>query len=95
MAHLFIHSLRQSLAPGCLPLFTSDGLNLYFYALTAHFGHWLEVGRRGRKVQKTVGGGGSDLWSGEKKLPAAQAGSGHARDAPWSKRRSQGREASD
>jgi len=31
-AHLLIHSLRQILAPGCLPLFTSDGLNLYFYA---------------------------------------------------------------
>jgi hypothetical protein len=30
MAHLLIHTLRQSLAPGCLPLFTSDGLNLYF-----------------------------------------------------------------
>jgi IS1 family transposase/transposase-like protein len=50
MAHSLIHSLRQILAPGCLPLFTSDGLNLYFYALTAHFGHWLEVVRRGRKV---------------------------------------------
>ena len=50
MAHTVIHSLRQFLAPGCLPLFTSDGLNLYFYALTAHFGHWLEVGRRGCKV---------------------------------------------
>jgi IS1 family transposase/transposase-like protein len=47
-AHLFIHSLRQFLAPGCLPLFTSDGLNLYFYALTAHFGQWLQAGRRGR-----------------------------------------------
>jgi IS1 family transposase len=45
-----IHSLRRILAPGCLPLFTSDGLNLYFYALTAHFGHWLQVGRRGRKA---------------------------------------------
>jgi transposase-like protein len=30
MAHLHIHSLRQILAPGCLPLFTSDGLNCYF-----------------------------------------------------------------
>jgi IS1 family transposase len=50
MAHSLIHSLRQILAPGCLPLFTSDGLNLYFYALTAHFGHWREVSRRGRKV---------------------------------------------
>jgi IS1 family transposase len=49
-AHTVIHSLRQILAPGCIPLFTSDGLNVYFYALTAHFGHWLEVGRRGRKA---------------------------------------------
>jgi transposase-like protein/IS1 family transposase len=52
MAHLLIHSLRRSLAPGCLPLFTSDGLNVYFYALTAHFGHWLEVGRCGRNVRQ-------------------------------------------
>jgi IS1 family transposase/transposase-like protein len=51
-AHRVIHSLRQILAPGCLPLFTSDGLNLYFYALTAHFGQWLEVLRRGRKVHQ-------------------------------------------
>jgi hypothetical protein len=49
-AHRVIHSLRQVLAPGCLPVFTSDGLNLYFYALTAHFGHWREVGRRGCKA---------------------------------------------
>jgi IS1 family transposase len=48
MAHSVIHSLRQILAPGCLPLFTSDGLNVYFYALTAHFGHWLQAARRGR-----------------------------------------------
>ncbi len=50
MAHLVIHSLRQSLALGCLPLFTSDGLNLYFYALTAHFGQWFQAHQRGRKV---------------------------------------------
>jgi IS1 family transposase len=52
MAHLLIHSLRRLLADDCLPLFTSDGLNLYFYALTAHFGHWLEVGHRGRKARR-------------------------------------------
>jgi hypothetical protein len=52
MAHKVIHSLRQILAPSCLPLFTSDGLNLYFYALTAHFGHWLEVRCRGRKTRQ-------------------------------------------
>ncbi len=50
MAHLLIHSLQQLLTPGCLPLFTSDGLNLYFYALTAHFGTWREERRRGRNV---------------------------------------------
>jgi transposase-like protein/IS1 family transposase len=52
IAHLFIHSLRQALAPGCLPLFTSDGLNLYFYALTAHFGQWLVESRRGRIARR-------------------------------------------
>ena len=48
MAHSVIHSLRQMLAPGFIPLFTSDGLNLYFYALTAHFGKWIAFCRRGR-----------------------------------------------
>jgi IS1 family transposase len=52
VAHRVIHSLRQILAPGCLPLFTSDGLNLYFYALTAHFGQWLKVGHQGRKARQ-------------------------------------------
>ena len=35
--------------PGlALPIFRSDGLRLYFYALTAHFGHWIspEGGRK-------------------------------------------------
>ncbi len=52
MAHLLIHSLRQILAPGCLPLFTSDVLNVYFSALTAHFGQWLALGRRERNVRR-------------------------------------------
>jgi IS1 family transposase/transposase-like protein len=54
MAHRVIHSLRQLLVPGCLPVFTSDGLNVYFYALTAHFGQWLE-GRKGRQWQVAAG----------------------------------------
>jgi IS1 family transposase/transposase-like protein len=52
MAHLVVHFLRQTLAPGCVPLFTSDGLNCYFYALTAHFGQWLDMARPGRKVRQ-------------------------------------------
>ena len=51
-AHTVIHALRQLLVPGYLPLFTSDGLNVYFYALTAHFGQWLAGSRRGRNVRQ-------------------------------------------
>jgi IS1 family transposase len=37
-----IHELRQRMAPDHpLPVFSTDGLQLYFYALTAHFGHWV------------------------------------------------------
>ena len=39
----FIHQLKERLVAGCLPVFTSDGLNHYFYALTAHFGRWVEA----------------------------------------------------
>jgi hypothetical protein len=28
---------------GCLPVFTSDGLKLHFYALTPRFGSWVEA----------------------------------------------------
>jgi len=35
-----IHELCQRMPSGCTPIFTSDGLKLYFYALTANFGHW-------------------------------------------------------
>jgi IS1 family transposase len=55
-AHAVIHDLRQRLAPTSLPVFTSDGLNLYFYALTAHFGQWVAGGgRRARQWQVAAG----------------------------------------
>jgi hypothetical protein len=40
LAHALAHVVGLSLAPGCVPVCTSDGLNLYFYALTAPFGAW-------------------------------------------------------
>jgi hypothetical protein len=40
MAHALVHAVTQVLAPGCILVCTSDGLNLCFYALTAHFGTW-------------------------------------------------------
>ncbi len=95
MAHLVIHSLRQLLAPGCLPLFTSNGLNVYFYALPVPFRPVARSGSSWAESTPVAGGGGLDLRPGEKKLPASQAGAGHARDAPWHLPCSQGREASD
>ena len=34
------HQIRLALAPGCLPVFTTDGLDQYFHGMTAHFGYW-------------------------------------------------------
>ena len=47
-AHTLVHSLRATLAPACIPVITTDGLRLYFYAITAHFGRWIAAGRRRR-----------------------------------------------
>ena len=41
MAFALLHAVTLVLAPSCLPVFTSDGLDLYFYAITAHFGQWV------------------------------------------------------
>lgn len=55
-AHGVVHELCHRLAPGCLPVFTSDGLSLYFYALTAHFGQWVGgIGQRARHWQVLPG----------------------------------------
>ncbi len=49
VAYQLVHELAQRLAVGYLPIFSSDGLTLYFYALTAHFGQWIQaVGQRSR-----------------------------------------------
>ena len=42
MAYSVVHELKTRLAPGCVPVFSSDGLKHYFYALTAHFGEWFQ-----------------------------------------------------
>src|SRR5258708_12076844 len=42
-AYSVVHELKARLKPGCVPVFSSDGLKHYFYALTAHFGQWVEV----------------------------------------------------
>jgi len=35
-----LHQVQERLVPGSLPVFSSDGLNQYFYGITAHFGDW-------------------------------------------------------
>jgi hypothetical protein len=55
-AHRVVHDLRERLVGGVLPVVTSDGLNHYFYALTAHFGQWVAgVGQPARVWQVAAG----------------------------------------
>jgi hypothetical protein len=37
-----LHWVKPVLGNECVPVFTSGGLRQYFYALTAHFGEWVE-----------------------------------------------------
>jgi hypothetical protein len=55
----------------CLPLFTSDGLNLYFYASRGPFWPLARVGSSRAKSTPVAGSGRPDLWPGEKKRAAA------------------------
>jgi hypothetical protein len=45
-----VHELCHRMKPGPLPVFSSDGLRRYFYALTAHFGQWGCVAGSGKRV---------------------------------------------
>jgi IS1 family transposase/transposase-like protein len=40
VAFSVVHELKGRLMTGCVPVFSTDGLRHYFYALTAHFGRW-------------------------------------------------------
>jgi IS1 family transposase len=46
MAQRVVHQVAQVLAPGCVPLFLTDGFKEYGTALLAHFGHWVQLPRR-------------------------------------------------
>ncbi len=43
MAYAVVHELEGRLSSGCVPVFSTDGLKHYFYALTTHFGQWQTV----------------------------------------------------
>ena len=46
MAQRLVHQVVQVLAPGCVPLFLTDGFKEYATALLAHFGQWVQLPRR-------------------------------------------------
>ena len=46
MAQRVVHQLVQVLAPGCVPLFVTDGFKEYRTAILTHFGHWMQRERR-------------------------------------------------
>jgi IS1 family transposase len=46
MAQRVVHQLTRVLAPGCVPLFLTDGFKEYGTAILAHFGHWIQPERR-------------------------------------------------
>jgi hypothetical protein len=46
MAQRVVHRLAQVLAPGCVPLFLTDGFKEYRTAILAHFGQWIQPERR-------------------------------------------------
>jgi IS1 family transposase len=46
MAQAMLHHIAQILAPGCVPLFLSDGYAHYLTAIVTHFGHWVQPPRR-------------------------------------------------
>jgi hypothetical protein len=52
MAQRVVHRVSGVVAPGCLPLFLTDGLKDYGMALLRHFGQWMQPERRQAKGPK-------------------------------------------
>ena len=46
MAQSVVHQVVQVLAPGCVPLFLTDGFKEYAPALLTHYGQWVQPERR-------------------------------------------------
>jgi IS1 family transposase len=49
MAQRVVHQVMEVLAPGCLPLFITDGFKEYMSALLSHCGSWVQPPRRQAK----------------------------------------------
>jgi transposase-like protein/IS1 family transposase len=49
MAQRAVHQVTRMLAPGCVPLFLTDGFKEYQTAILTHFGSWIQPERRQAK----------------------------------------------
>jgi IS1 family transposase len=49
MTQRVMHHVKHRLAPGCVPLFLTDGFKEYSTAILAHCGHWIQPERRQTK----------------------------------------------
>jgi IS1 family transposase/transposase-like protein len=67
MAQRLVHHVVQVLAPGCVPLFLTDGLKAYGVALLTHFGQWVDPPR-----QRTTGPAPKPRWMPRPELLYAQ-----------------------
>jgi IS1 family transposase len=45
MAQRLVHQVVQVVAPGCVPLFLTDGFKAYMTALLTHYGQWVQPAR--------------------------------------------------
>jgi IS1 family transposase/transposase-like protein len=45
LAQRLVHQVAQVLAPGCVPLFLTDGFKAYLEAILTHYGHWVQPPR--------------------------------------------------
>ena len=62
---------ERSWPPFCIPVFTSDGLNVYFYALPGPFWTVAPGGSERAESASVAGGSEADLRAGKETLPAA------------------------
>jgi len=67
MAQRVVHQVTRVLAPGCVPLFLTDGLKDYGTALLTHFGSWIHPERRQAKGPRP-----KPRWMPLPELPYAQ-----------------------
>jgi IS1 family transposase len=67
MAQAMLHHLTHLLAPGCVPLFLSDGYAHYLTAIVTHFGCWVHPPR-----QRATGPAPKPRWMPQPRLLYAQ-----------------------